>query len=70
MVPTIGILIAGYIFLRCLEILATIERVSSRGNRVVLGAFAVCVLLLSIYSVYALATASTDAGNVLRGLRP
>ncbi len=70
MIPTIGILIAGYIFLRCLEILATIERISSRGNRVALGAFAVCVLLLSIYSIYALATASTDAGAVLKGFRP
>jgi hypothetical protein len=68
MLPTIGLMIAAYIFLRCLEILATLERIPSRANRGVIAVVAVAVVLLCIIGGYGLLTAGVEATQMLRPL--
>lgn len=70
MIPTIGILIAGYICLRCLEILANIKRVESLGSRSVLAIAALSLLLVSIFGIVSLtATSNTVAESLAPLLR-
>lgn len=68
MLPTIGILIAGYVFLRCLEILATAEKIQSRFWRFAVALAALGVLLLSATSVGVLANLSASASQDLSRL--
>lgn len=69
MIPTIGILIAGYVFLRCLEILATIERIQSRAYRVAIAIVGICMLFISVYSAIVLLATGSSISQELPGLR-
>lgn len=70
MIPIIGVMIAAYIFLRCLEILATVDRVESAGNRLILKIVAACVLLLSLFGGIALTQAGGDAARMMQMTSP
>lgn len=68
MLPTIGLMIAGYIFLRCLEVLATLERFSNRGSRIVIAVVAVAVILLCAVGGYGILTSNIEATRALAPL--
>lgn len=65
MIPTIGILIAGYVCLRCLEILANIKKIESRGSRAVIALTALCLLLFSIGGIFSLSRTGSALGEQL-----
>lgn len=68
MVPTIGVMIGAYIFLRCLEIFSTLDRVASKANRAVLGVVCVGVILVTALSIYDLVSSGTRTDERMRQL--
>ena len=70
MIPTIGLMIAAYIFLRCLEMLATLERIPNRRNRLVVAVVAVGVTVLCAVGGYGLLSAGSEATRTLAPLMP
>src|SRR5688500_7138903 len=68
MIPTIGLMIGGYIFLRCLEIFATSDRIESKSNRVIVGIFAFAVLILAAIGSVSLVQSSFNAQTKMEQL--
>ena len=68
MIPTIGIMIGGYIVLRCVDIFCRpLSAFSSRAGRTVMILLAVLVILVTMVSMLDL---MSSGSSVPRGLTP
>jgi hypothetical protein len=72
MIPAIGLVVCAYVFLRCLEIVATTNetRIPSQGSRVVLICFAAGVMILSVVSAADLVLSSTNFSDQFKLFNP